>query len=83
MSKVESLKQQFRRHHFSDVNFVVFFCFSLYNNFVHTRAAIISFKEHVTFAYNTIEYTFSNYMITPYGGLLISGQMLKAVDFDM
>jgi len=42
----------------------------------------MSMKEHVMFAYNTIKYTFSNSRITPYGGLLIPGQMLKAVDFD-
>ena len=42
----------------------------------------MSMKEHVIFAYNTIKYTFSNSRITPYGGLLIPGQMLKAVDFD-
>lgn len=42
----------------------------------------MSMKEHVMFAYNTIKYTFSKSRITPYGGLLIPGQMLKAVDFD-
>lgn len=42
----------------------------------------MSMKEHVIFAYNTIKYTFSNSRITPYSGLLIPGQMLKAVDFD-
>ena len=39
-------------------------------------------KEHILFAYNTIKYTFSNSRVTPYDGLLIPGQMLKAVDFD-
>lgn len=39
-------------------------------------------KEHVKFAYTTLQYSFSNSRVTPYGGLLIPGQMLSAIDFD-
>lgn len=42
----------------------------------------MSMKEHVKFAYTTLQYSFSNSRVTPYGGLLIPGQMLSAIDFD-
>lgn len=42
----------------------------------------MSMKKAVKFARTTLDYTFSNSRITPYGGLLIPGQMLQAVDFD-
>ena len=42
----------------------------------------MSMKEHVKFAYTTLQYSFSNNRVTPYSGLLIPGQMLSAIDFD-
>lgn len=42
----------------------------------------MSMKENVRFARTTLHYTFSNSRVIPYGGLLIPGQMLSAVDFD-
>ena len=42
----------------------------------------MSMKESVKFARTTLDYTFSNARIIPYGGLLIPGEMLKAIDFD-
>lgn len=42
----------------------------------------MSMKEHVKFAYTTLQYSFSNSRVTPYSGLLIPGQMLSAIDFD-
>ena len=42
----------------------------------------MSMKEHVMFAYTTLQYSFSNSRVTPFGGLLIPGQMLSAIGFD-
>lgn len=39
-------------------------------------------KEAVEFAKTTIKFTTSNSRIVPFGGLLIPGQMLKAIGFD-
>ncbi len=42
----------------------------------------MSMKEHVKFAFTTLRYSFSDSRVTPYGGLLIPGQMLSTIDFD-
>ena len=42
----------------------------------------MSMKDAVRFARTTLDYTFSNSRIIPYGGLLIPGEMLKSIDFD-
>ena len=39
-------------------------------------------KEAVQFGYTRIRYMFSESRVTPFGGLLIPGQMLQAVNFD-
>ena len=42
----------------------------------------MSMKDAIKFARTTLDYTFSSSRIIPYGGLLIPGEMLKAIDFD-
>ena len=42
----------------------------------------MSMKNAVKYARTTLDYTYSNARIIPYGGLLIPGEMLKAIDFD-
>ena len=42
----------------------------------------MSMKEHINYAITKLSFSFSSSRVTPYGGLLISGQMLSAIDFD-
>lgn len=42
----------------------------------------MSMKEHVNYAITKLSFSFSSSRVTPYGGLLIPGQMLSAIGFD-
>ena len=42
----------------------------------------MSMKEHINYAITKLSFSFSSSRVTPYGGLLIPGQMLSAIDFD-
>lgn len=42
----------------------------------------MSMKEHVNYAITKLGFSFSSSRVTPYGGLLIPGQMLSAIGFD-
>ena len=43
----------------------------------------MSMKEHVNYAITKLSFSFSSSRVTPYGGLLVPGQMLSAIDFDL
>lgn len=42
----------------------------------------MSMKKHVNFAITKLSFSFRSSRVTPYGGLLVPGQMLSAIDFD-
>lgn len=42
----------------------------------------MSMKEHINYAITKLSFSFSKRRVTPYGGLLIPGQMLSAINFD-